>query len=258
MVSLIIMNNKIWLKEIKNNFNQAASDYKDYCLIQKYFAKKIGNFIKDLKIPNGELFDFGSGTGLLADEIEIVLKRNLCRVDFCNNMLEMNKKSRKKLLWDLNNDLPSYIENCALIASNFCIHWLNEPEKILKNWFHKLRTGGYLIISYPNSNCFPEWKKTCKNNDLKYTGLNFPKTRNIINGFVSKEILFSENYIYQENYTNVYQLFRGMKNIGAQSTKSERTSVTEFKKLARYWPKDDKTDLVKLTWEINILIIKKI
>ena len=77
-------------------------------------------------------------------------------------MLLENKLSSKKILWDLNNDLPPEINNCSLLTSNFCIHWLNNPEKIIKNWFSKLIPGGFLIISYPTKDCFPEWKDTCK------------------------------------------------------------------------------------------------
>ena len=32
------------------------------------------------------------------------------------------------------------------MTSNFCIHWLDNPEKIIRDWFNKLRSGGYLII----------------------------------------------------------------------------------------------------------------
>ena len=34
------MNNNIWIKKIKNNFNYAAGNYSEYCLIQKYFSKQ--------------------------------------------------------------------------------------------------------------------------------------------------------------------------------------------------------------------------
>ena len=44
----------------------------------------------------------------------------------------------EKILWDLNNDLPPEINNCSLLTSNFCIHWLNNPEKDNKKLFYKL------------------------------------------------------------------------------------------------------------------------
>jgi len=61
-------------------------------------------------------------------------------------MLLENKLSSKKILWDLNNDLPPEINKCSLLTSNFCIHWLNNPEKIIKNWFSKLKSKFLRIV----------------------------------------------------------------------------------------------------------------
>ena len=152
-------------------------------------------------------------------------------------MLLQNKKSSKRILWDLNNCLPSSINNCPLMTSNFCIHWLDNPEKILKDWFSKLSAGGYLIVSYPNKNSFPEWKKTCKETNIEYSGLNLPISKDIIKNFNSNEIFFSDKYLYVENFPDVYKLFRSIVNVGAQSTKCKRKKVYELKKMQKFWPK---------------------
>ena len=68
---MIEMDSKKWHEKIKNNFNDAAYRYLEYSNIQKFFAEKIVQLIKELN-PNkrGEWIDLGSGPGLLADEIE--------------------------------------------------------------------------------------------------------------------------------------------------------------------------------------------
>ncbi len=257
MAESITMDNDNWSKKIKNNFNKAANNYSEYCLIQKFFSKKIVNLLKGLDINKGDWFDLGSGTGLLADDIEkCFLKQKVCRVDFCNKMLLMNKKESKKILWDLNKGLHPSIKNAPLLVSNFCIHWLNNPEKILESWFMKLQSGGKLIISYPTNNCFLEWKNTCKNNQIEYTGLIFPKEKNMLKNFSPNEIITSNNYSYRENYPDIYKLFRSIINTGAQSSITKNFSVGEFKRLAKCWPKDKK-GFVELSWEINILILSK-
>ena len=157
------MVNPNWNKEIKTNFNNAASNYTKYSFIQKYFADEIGHVLKNLNIPDGEWFDFGSGTGILADKLEeIFLGAKVTRIDFSQKMLYQNKKGSKILLHDLNRKLPLSIQNCSLIVSNFCIHWLDNPEANLRDWLEKLKSGGYLIVSFPSENCFPEWRNTCK------------------------------------------------------------------------------------------------
>jgi malonyl-CoA O-methyltransferase len=256
---MIEMNNKKWNNKIKNNFNDAASRYLEYSNIQKFFAAKIVNFIKELNPPiKGEWLDLGSGPGLLADEIEQEFSsQKVCRIDFSKKMLLENDLSSKKILWDLNNDLPSEINNCSLITSNFCIHWLKNPEKIIKNWFNKLIPGGFLIISYPTKECFPEWKDTCRKIDVEYSGHNFLYTKELLRDFKSNEIHYSEKFNYLENFEDVYKLFRSLINVGAQSTKCKRKTVKELKKIQKFWPKNY-NNTVNLTWEINILIIKKL
>ena len=252
------MESKIWDETVKNNFNNAAANYIVYSNIQRYFAEKIVSFLKGLNIQNGESIDLGSGSGLLADEIEKEFPtKKITRVDFSKKMLLQNKQSSKKILWNLNNGLPPSISNCPLMTSNFCIHWLNNPERIIRDWFSKLRSGGYLIISYPTINSFPEWKQTCKQSNIEYSGLTFPNSKDIVKSFKSNEIVFSKKYFYEENFPDIYKLFKSIVNVGAQSTKSKRKKVYELKKMQKFWPKEE-TNLVKLTWEINIQILKKL
>ncbi len=223
---MIEMDSKKWNEKIQNNFNDAAYRYLEHSNIQKFFAKKIVQFIKELN-------------------------------PFSKKMLLENKLSRKKILWDLNNDLPPEINNCSLLTSNFCIHWLNNPEKIIKNWFSKLTPGGFLIISYPTKDCFPEWKDTCKKIDIEYSGLNFLCSKELLKDFKSTEIHYSEQFNYLENFEDVYKLFRSIKNVGAQSTNCKRKTVKELKEIQKFWPKNY-NNTVNLSWQIEIQIIKKL
>ncbi len=251
------MKHKNWNETIKNNFSHAAANYSDYSNIQIYFAKKIASYLKEQNIQKGEWIDLGSGTGLLADEIEKKYPaKKVSRIDFSKKMLLQNKESSKKILWDLNVGFPPSIRNCTLMTSNFCIHWLDNPEVIIKDWFSKLKSGGYLIISYPTINSFKEWKQTCKETNIKYSGLTFPLPKDIFKSFNSDEIYFSNKYIYIENFPDIYKLLRSMVNVGAQSTKCKAKTIYELKKLQKFWPKNEDNS-VNLTWEINIQILKK-
>ena len=251
------MQSKDWSEKIKNNFDNAADKYLEYSKIQRFFAKKIVRYIKQLNIQKGEWLDLGSGTGLLADEIEKEFSnKKVSRIDFSKKMLQKNKSSRKKILWDLNDELPYSISSCALITSNFCIHWLDDPENIIKNWVSKLKSGGYLIISHPTKESFPEWKETCKKIDIEYSGLRFLSAEKLSKNFKSSEIYSSKKFIYLENFPDVYKLFRNIVNVGAQSSKYKRKSVKELKDMQKFWPKNY-NNRVNLTWEIHIQIIKK-
>ena len=250
-------NNKNWNKEIKTNFDNAANHYSYHSSIQKHFCYEIILLIEKLSIRNGEWFDLGSGIGFLADEIEKQFpQKNVCRIDFSEKMLSNNKKNSKTILWDLNKGLPIEASRSTLLISNFCLHWLIEPELALKDWFFKLDEGGFLIVCLPTSNSFPEWKFTCKENDFEYSGLTFPDSNSLIKDFKPNQIYSIKTYNYQENFKNVYKLFRNIINMGAHSTKSKRKSISELRAMQDLWPKH-KRNSVNLTWEICILVLRK-
>ena len=251
------MANEYWNKKINNNFNNAAHSYSNYSLVQKYFANKLLHIIKELEPQIGKWFDLGAGTGYLADLLEKnFMNIKVKRIDFSPNMLKENKKNSQTILWDLNNDLPPSINNASLIISSFCFHWLNEPEKKLRKWYERLLPGGLLIVLFPNNKSFPEWKDTCKRNDIEYSGIALPCTNSLQRFVKENEIFLIREFNYRETFPNIYKLFKSITNVGAQTTQKRRKTVSELKLMQEKWPKDQDAK-VNLTWAISILILKK-
>ena len=251
------MANEYWNKKINNNFNNAAHSYSNYSLVQKYFANKLVHIIKELEPQIGKWFDLGAGTGYLADLLEKnFMNIKVKRIDFSPNMLKENKKNSQTILWDLNDDLPPSINNASLIISSFCFHWLNEPEKKLRKWYERLLPGGLLIVLFPNNKSFPEWKDTCKRNDIEYSGIALPCTNSLHRFVKENEIFLIKEFNYRETFPNVYKLFKSITNVGAQTTQKRRKTVSELKLMQEKWPKDQDAK-VNLTWAISILILKK-
>ena len=251
------MANEYWNKKINNNFNNAAHSYSNYSLVQKYFANKLVHIIKEIEPQIGKWFDLGAGTGYLADLLEKnFMNINVKRIDFSPNMLKENKKNSQTILWDLNDDLPPSINNVSLIISSFCFHWLNEPEKKLRKWYERLLPGGLLIVLFPNNESFPEWKDTCKRNDIEYSGIALPCTNSLQRFVKENEIFLIKEFNYRETFPNIYKLFKSITNVGAQTTQKRRKTVSELKLMQEKWPKDQDAK-VNLTWAISILILKK-
>ena len=251
------MANKYWNKRINKNFNNAAHCYSNYSLVQKHFANKLMLIIKELEPQIGEWLDLGAGTGYLADLLEKnFTNTNVIRIDFSPNMLKENKKNSQTILWDLNNDLPPYINNASLIISSFCFHWLNKPEQRLRQWYNRLVPGGFLIILFPNNQSFPEWKDTCKKNNLEFSGLSLPCTNTLKRFVKENEIFLIKEFNYKETFPNIYKLFKSIIKVGAHTTLSRRTTVAELKLMQKEWPKDQYKQ-VNLTWFVSVLILKK-
>ena len=252
-----MMANKYLNRKINNNFNNAAHSYSNHSLVQKHFANKLMLIIKKLKPQIGEWIDLGAGTGFLADLLEKnFVNVNVIRIDFSPNMLKENKKNSQTILWDLNIDLPPYINNASLIISSFCFHWLNEPEKKLRKWYNRLVPGGFLIVLFPNNESFPEWKDTCKKNNIEYSGLSLPCTNNLKKFVKENEIFLIKEFSYKETFPNIYKLFKSIINVGAHTSQSRRKTVSELKLMQKKWPKDQ-YEKVNLTWSISVLILKK-
>jgi len=241
---------------IKKNFNNAALYYSHYSSIQKYFSKRIVHKLKKLEIPTGDWYDLGSGTGFLADQIEEFSNKKVTRIDFSAEMLFKNKDKSKKLLWDLNKNLPLSNKQISLFVSNFCLHWLDKPKLKLKHWFDLLIPGGYLIVSVPTNKCFPEWKLTCKKKNIEYSGINFLKTKELADIFLKNQLINLDVVSYKEEFDNIFDLFRNIINMGAQYTPRKRKTVKELRLMQNYWPRNENKK-VALTWEIGILILKK-
>ena len=251
------MKNKYWNKKINNNFNNAAHSYSNYSVVQKHLANKLMLIIKELEPQIGQWIDLGAGTGYLADLLEKnFMNINVMRIDFSPNMLRENKKNSQTILWDLNIDLPPSLNNASLIISSFCIHWLNEPEKKLRKWFNRLVPGGFLIVLFPNNESFPEWKDTCKKNNIEYSGLLLPCASSLKRFVKENEIFLTKEINYRETFPDIYKLFKSIINVGAHSTQSRRKTVSELKLMQEKWPKDQ-YQKVSLTWSISILILKK-
>ena len=251
------MANEYLNKKINNNFNNAAHSYSNYSLVQKYFANKLVHIIKELEPQIGKWFDLGAGTGYLADLLEKnFMNIKVKRIDFSPNMLKENKKNSQTILWDLNDDLPPSINNASLIISSFCFHWLNEPEKKLRKWYERLLPGGLLIVLFPNNESFPEWKDTCKKNNIEYSGIALPCTNSLQRFVKDNEIFLIKEFNYRETFPNIYKLFKSITNVGAQTTQKRRKTVSELKLMQEKWPKDQDAK-VNLTWAISILILKK-
>tara|TARA_B100000212_G_scaffold337609_1_gene312742 strand:- start:58 stop:402 length:345 start_codon:yes stop_codon:yes gene_type:complete len=111
-------------------------------------------------------------------------------------------------------------------------------------------------VSFPTNKCFPEWKLTCEKKNIEYSGINFLQTKELTDMFLKSEIITLEIFPYEEEFNNIFALFRNIINMGAQYTPRTRKTVKEFRLMQNYWPRNKNKNVV-LTWEIGILILKK-
>ena len=147
---------RTWSSQVKENFNEAALNYNESASIQKRTALELAKICSNHSIKHGLWVDLGSGTGLLAKSLEALHpSQYVMRLDNSKKMLDQHSTKCSKQFWDLNNGLPKWSKRPNLLASSFVLHWLDNPQKQLKEWFNSLSPDGYNALAIPIKGSFP-------------------------------------------------------------------------------------------------------
>ncbi len=245
-------------KLIIQNFDEASYQYNQGAYLQMIFAKKLAEQCRKQLIQPGLWFDLGSGTGLLANELErLHPHQSVIRVDASQNMLRRHRHKKLTQLTDLNLGLPKFDKAPTLIASNFALHWLSRPEQKLKEWFSALAPGGWLAIALPVQGSFPEWHNAAKQAQVGCTAIHFPSQSSLLNAINHESIHFQELEHYREEAKTITSLLKPIVDVGAHTSPAPSLTIGEWRKLQKAWRKSSQDLSLSLTWLIQILLAQK-
>ena len=246
-----------WNHLIQKNFDNAAATYNDHAKIQQKIALELTKLCSQKSIPEGIWVDLGSGTGLLAEALESFNpNQQIIRVDSSKQMISQQRSQCLTKIWDLNLGLPNFQEPPKLLASNFVLHWLNDPTKQLKEWFNVLDFGGWIALSVPVQGSFPEWYKATSQACVPCTALELPSSINLLKVFPKKAVHYQKLMQVTQKAQSMNGLFKTMTNVGAQASPKTPLSIGQWRRLKNSWPIMKDGD-VNLTWVIQILLVKK-
>ena len=249
---------KTWSSQVNKNFNEAALSYNESASIQKSTALKLAKICSHHSIKHGLWVDLGSGTGLLARSLEdLHPSQNVMRLDNSKKMLAQHSSKSNKQIWDLNNGLPKWSKPPNLLASSFVLHWLDNPQKQLKEWFTSLRPDGCIALAIPIKGSFPEWYKAAKQADLTCTAIELPSHDSLVRVIPNQSILYNKIEIIKQTAENVTSLLKPIIKVGAQSSQKEHLSISDWRHLLSCWPVCNKDKQVSLSWSIQFLFIKR-
>lgn len=115
---------------------------------QKY--RKWNSIIDRLPINSGHVVaELGCGTGTFAEILSEKVKR-IIAIDLNQNLLEVLQSKKIDNIVTIQNDISNldYIsEKVDGIFSSFAVAYFpNKMDEIFKNWFDKLKSGGWLAI----------------------------------------------------------------------------------------------------------------
>ena len=249
---------RTWSIQVKENFNEAALNYNESALIQKSTALELAKICSHHSIKHGLWIDLGSGTGLLAKSLEdLHPNQYVMRLDNSKKMIDQHPEKSVKQLWDLNDGLPKWPEKPNLLASSFVLHWLDNPQKQLKEWFNSLSLDGWIALAIPVKGSFPEWYEAAEKANLICTALDLPSHDSLTRVVPKQSILYNKIKIIKQTAKKVTSLLKPMIKVGAQSSQKEKLSISDWRHLLSFWPISNQDEEVSLSWSIQFLFIKR-
>lgn len=233
---------------VADRFGQAAATYQAQASLQRHSANHLLNIIATYQscIPSGAIIEIGCGTGFIAQGlIQAFPQRRLeitdlsaGMLDFCQNNISISHSQQHLVSFQIQDGEKP--QDCArkyaAIVSGFVIQWFKNPANTLQTWLAQLEPGGFLFLSFPTRQSFPEWRQLCIQNNLPYTANSLPDPVLLLQSFTDAQIRYQEVVQTVDIYTSAAAFFRGLKAIGAGLNQTEkRLSFQQMKQLTQDW-----------------------
>lgn len=263
------MDQKLYKQKVINAFSESVSTYDQYADIQKLAAEKL---IASLTpwlgiIPPGPVLEVGCGTGLITElMMPLFPQREVFVTDISSEMLHLckSKLEKKGLVSDnihfdiLDGDELKEEKKYALIISGFSIQWFNDAMFGGYNMIDALKPDGLLLLSFPGSKSFFQWKNVCEDLDIPFTGSNLPEMDRLAVQFSMKPVLMDYyDEIYLQRYDNALQFFRSLKRTGEYVKKSSPLNAGQLRQVIKKI--DSKSSsVIEMGYHLAYLAIRKL
>lgn len=231
--------------DIKDNFSDAVQYYHEHASLQENIAQRLAKSLDPWKysLPDGPVLEIGAGTGFLSKHLSQMFKyRDLIvsdlseeMVEFCKNHLPESDSITYQTLDAENAEWPEL--EYALITGNYVAQWFRHPAQTLSKIVASLKPGGLLLISFPASESFANWKQYCIDLGLPFTGNELPDLERVVIDLSMgpMQVDYYEDDMV-DRFEDVFDFFNHLKKTGTSTNlKSKKLSVKQLKLLNEYW-----------------------
>ncbi|MDZ7719392.1 MAG: methyltransferase domain-containing protein [Balneolaceae bacterium] len=237
-------------KNIRNNFSSAVHYYHEHADLQKNIADRLAKALEpwQYSVPEGPILEIGAGTGYFTKYLyEMFSDRELMITDLSKEMIEYCKEQFSETgsisFQTLDAEQAEFEESIyALIAGNYVSQWFKHPAQTLSNIASSLKPGGIILISFPASESFSNWRQYCLDLGIPYTGNTLPDLEKVVIDLSMGP--FQVDYYEDdmvERFDNVYDFFRHLKQLGTSTNMNHKTlSLKQLKLLNDYWLEQEK------------------
>lgn len=232
---------------IRDNFSEAVQYYHEHANHQENIAERLAKALEpwQYSIPDGPIMEIGAGTGFLTRHLkEMFQNRKLIisdlseeMVQFCKETYSVHQNISFQTLDAEKADWPE--SKYALITGSYVAQWFKHPAQTLSKIATSLKPGGLLLISFPASESFSNWRKYCLDLGLPFTGNSLPDLERVVIDLSMGP--FQVDYYEDdmvETFDSVFDFFRHMKKTGTSTNLNEKKlTVKQLKLLDNYWRK---------------------
>lgn len=192
------------------NFNSAATAYDKAALVQECVASWLVDDMAQKGLQPRRILDMGCGTGfVLQAAARHWPEAELVGLDSAPTMLTILKKKMPQVetMW-ADATKANFAPQFDLILSSMMLHWLPQPEKMIKQWQSWLNPDGALGVTLLTAGSFQEWKGLCAAHGAEDAVWPFPAP-DIFMGYDA----VGENL--PAPYDSAYDFIKNLKKIGA-------------------------------------------
>lgn len=253
-------------KKIEVNFSKSVSYYDENAGLQKQTAERLYRALKpwQFSIPDGPILEIGAGTGFFTKYlIDVYSDREVIVSDLSDEMVRYCKakfsESNHAKFRVIDAESEEWPESAyALIAGNYVAQWFKNTGRILSEMSKSLKPGGLMLISFPASESFSNWKKYCMHLGLPFTGNTLPDLEQVVIELSMGPVkvdYYEDDMI--DTFESVFDFFKHLKQCGTSTNISgKQLSLKQLKLLNDYWL-DQNGGQVKVSYHTAFIAVKR-
>ena len=264
-------------KLIRQSFDAAAPHYDDVAVLQREVGQRLVDRLELIKLSPDVILDVGAGTGYISQALKKVYKgAKLLSLDIAPGMLQVARSKNSWInKWLGSNEficgdaeyLPLADNSVDLIISSLTLQWCGELERAFSEFRRVLKPEGLLMFSSFGPDTLKELRESWHLADAGEDAAGNKENESAhVNDFIdmhdigdallraglSDPVMDVENFTL--TYSDVYQLMRELKALGAHNVANARrhslTGKTRLKNMVSAYEGFRVDGLLPATYEV--------
>ena len=240
-------------------------------------AKRLADSLEPWRysVPSGPLLEIGAGTGIFTHYLrQIFPKREIVVTDTSRSMLDsarllLNTHENEGddedgdgalaiLQLDVETDDIEEFQY-SLICGNHVAHQFKNPAAVLEKLALGLKIDGMMLMSFPGEDSFQEWRSTCLDLGIPYTGKPMPGTEPLVIHLSMGPVQVDFYEDQSMRYFTDFEAFRSHMAAGGMDIETDGRKLTdnEIGLLNKNWEKK-KEGKIGLTYHNVFMAVKRI